>query len=45
MLTDLRILVVDTARVWWRLAPVILPIYLLGWLASELVLRDRRDRR
>ena len=39
MLTDLRILVVDTARVWWRLAPVILPIYLLGWLASELVLR------
>ena len=39
VLTDLRILVVDTARVWWRLLPVILPIYLLGWLAAELVLR------
>ena len=40
MLTaDLRILVVDTGRVWWRLLPQILAIYLLGWLGSELALR------
>ena len=40
MLTaDLRILVVDTGRVWWRLLPQILAIYLLGWLGSELTLR------
>ncbi len=33
MLTaDLRILVVDTGRVWWRLLPQILAIYLwAGW--------------
>jgi hypothetical protein len=28
VLTDLRILVVDTGRVWWRLLPVILAVYL-----------------
>ena len=36
--TDLRILAVDTGRVWWRLLPQIVAIYLLGWLASHLVL-------
>jgi hypothetical protein len=39
VLTDLRILLVDTGRVWWRLLPVIMAIYLLGWLGSELTLR------
>ena len=39
MLTDLRILLVDTARVWWRLLPVIMAVYLLGWLGAELTLR------
>jgi hypothetical protein len=39
VLTDLRILVVDTARVWWRLLPLIGSIYLLGWLGAELTLR------
>ncbi len=39
MLTDLRILLVDTARVWWRLLPLILSLHLLGWLGSELALR------
>jgi hypothetical protein len=39
MLTDLRILLVDTARVWWRLLPVIMAVYLLGWLGGELTLR------
>lgn len=39
MLTDLRILVVDTGRVWWRLLPLIMSIYLLGWLGVELTLR------
>src|SRR4051794_33770001 len=29
----------DTGRVWWRLLPVIMGIYLLGWLGSELTLR------
>ena len=37
--TDLRILIVDTGRVWWRLLPVIMGVYLLGWLGSELTLR------
>ena len=37
--TDLRILVVDTGRVWWRLLPQILGLYLLGWLLSQLTLR------
>ena len=39
MLTELRILVVDTGRVWWRLLPLILAVYLLGWLGGELTLR------
>ena len=37
--TDLRILVVDTGRVCWRLLPQILGIYLLGWLGSQLALK------
>src|SRR5213083_964603 len=37
--TDVEILVVDTARVWWRLLPQILGVYLLGWLGSELALK------
>jgi hypothetical protein len=37
--TDLRILFVDTGRVWWRLLPMIMGVYLLGWLGSELTLR------
>jgi len=39
LLTDLRILVVDTGRVWWRLLPQLLTLYLLGWLGSQLALR------
>ncbi|HZA03242.1 MAG TPA: hypothetical protein VE617_01660, partial [Propionibacteriaceae bacterium] len=39
MLTDLRVLVTDTGRVWWRLLPLITSVYLLGWLGSELTLR------
>jgi hypothetical protein len=39
VLTDLRVLLVDTARVWWRLLPLLLSIYLLGWLGAELTLR------
>ena len=30
---------VDTARGWWRLLPLITAIYLLGWLGAELTLR------
>jgi hypothetical protein len=37
--TELRILIRDTGRVWWRLLPVILGVYLLGWLGNELTLR------
>ena len=39
LLTDVRILVVDTARVWWRLLPQLFALYLLGWLGSQLSLR------
>ncbi|SDT42704.1 hypothetical protein SAMN04488543_4327 [Friedmanniella luteola] len=39
LLTDLRILVVDSGRVWWRLLPQLLGLYLLGWLGSQLALR------
>ena len=39
MLTDLRVLVTDTGRVSWRLLPLLLSIYLLGWLGAELTLR------
>jgi hypothetical protein len=37
--TDLRILIFDTGRVWWRLLPMIMGVYLVGWLGSELTLR------
>jgi hypothetical protein len=37
--TELRVLIVDTGRVWWRLLPLIMGVYLLGWLGSELILR------
>jgi hypothetical protein len=37
--TELRILIRDTGRVWWRLLPLIMAVYLLGWLGSELTLR------
>jgi hypothetical protein len=37
--TELRILIRDTGRVWWRLLPLILGVYLLGWLGNELTLR------
>ena len=39
--TDFRILVVDTGRVWWRLLPQILGLYLAGWLRSQLTLGSR----
>jgi len=39
VLTDLRVLVTDTGRVWRRLLPLIGSLYLLGWLGSELTLR------
>jgi hypothetical protein len=37
--TELRVLIVDTGRVWCRLLPIIMAVYLLGWLGSELSLR------
>jgi hypothetical protein len=37
--TELRVLIVDTGRVWWGLLPMIMGVYLLGWLGSELTLR------
>jgi hypothetical protein len=37
--TDLRILVVDTVKVWWRLFPQIAGIYLLGWLGFQVALK------
>jgi hypothetical protein len=37
--TELSILIRDTGRVWWRVLPLILAVYLLGWLGSELTLR------
>ena len=37
--TELRVLIVDTGRVWWRLLPMIMGVYLLGWLGTELTLR------
>ena len=37
--TDLRILVLDTGRVWWRTLPQILAVYLLGWLGVQLAQR------
>ncbi|MET0693509.1 MAG: hypothetical protein ABWY56_06235 [Propionibacteriaceae bacterium] len=37
--TDVRVLVADTGRVWWRLLPQILALYLLGWLGAQLALK------
>jgi hypothetical protein len=34
--TDLRILVTDTGRLWWRLLPTLLTIWVLGWLGRRL---------
>ena len=39
LLTELRILIVDTGRVWWRQLPMIMGVYLLGWLGTELTVR------
>jgi hypothetical protein len=36
---DVRVLVVDTARVWMRLLPQVLGLYLLGWLGFQLALK------
>ncbi len=36
---DLRILVLDTGRVWWRTLPQLLSVYLLGWLGVQLAQR------
>lgn len=37
--TDLRVLVVDTGKVWWRLLPRLMAVYLLGWLAFQVALK------
>ncbi len=37
--TDVRILVVDTGKLWWRLLPQLLGLYLLGWLGFQLALK------
>lgn len=37
--TDIRILVVDTTRIWWRMLPKILAIFLFGWLGYQLALK------
>ena len=37
--TDLRNLVLDTGRLWWRLLPQLTAIYLLGWLGDQLALK------
>ncbi len=34
--SDLRILVLDTGRVWWRTLPQILSVFLIGWVAARL---------
>ena len=36
---ELRTLAVGTVRLWWRLLPQLLGIYLLGWLGSQLALK------
>lgn len=33
---DLRVLVLDTGRVWWRTLPRLVTVYLLGWLGDQL---------
>ena len=37
MLTEIRTLLVETGRVWWRLFPQLLSIFLLGWLAAQVL--------
>jgi hypothetical protein len=37
--TDIRILLVDTTRIWWKLLPKILAVYVLGWLGYEVCLK------
>lgn len=37
--TDIRILIVDTIKVWWRLFPQLAVIYLLGWLGFQVSLK------
>jgi hypothetical protein len=37
--TDVRILLVDTTRIWWKLLPKILTIYILGWLGYQICLK------
>lgn len=39
LVTELRILIRETGRVWWRLLPMIMGVYLFGWLGTELALR------
>ncbi|QDP94765.1 hypothetical protein FOE78_01500 [Microlunatus elymi] len=34
--TDIRILLVDTTKIWWKLLPKILAIFLFGWLGYQL---------
>ncbi|GAA2093980.1 hypothetical protein GCM10009841_04100 [Microlunatus panaciterrae] len=36
---DIRTLVVDTGRLWWRLLPQLVALYLLGWLGYQLALK------
>ena len=37
--TDIRILLVDTTRIWWRMLPKILAIFLFGWLGYQVALK------
>ncbi len=39
LLGDLTYLVAETVRVWWRLLPQLVALYLFGWVGSELTLR------
>lgn len=36
---ELRTLAVGTVRLWWRLLPQLLGVYLLGWLGAQLALK------
>jgi hypothetical protein len=37
--TDIRILLVDTTRIWWRMLPKILAIFLFGWFGYQVGLK------
>lgn len=37
--TELRVLVVDTGKVWWRLLPQLTGVYVLGWMAFQVALK------